>query len=97
MISMLGASSSTPDLYYCLAYLHNIAVLLIMSFIFSFNIKKTALIWLLSTEMLCRRQERGGKSRDLGNKKKKKKNKKPPPIIPPHPLRWSVVFCRCMG
>lgn len=39
-ISMLGASSTAPSLRCFLAWLHNIAVLLIMSFIFSFNIKE---------------------------------------------------------
>lgn len=39
-ISMPGASSGTPRLSYRLAELHNGAVLLIMSFIFSRNIKK---------------------------------------------------------
>lgn len=74
VISMPGASSSTPRLSYRPAELHNGAVLLIMSFIFSRNIKKRPRFGRLAIEMLGGGQGSRGKSRDW-EKQNKTENK----------------------
>lgn len=54
-----------------------------MSFIFSCNIKNCPDLASFQLQRFVRRQERGGKSRDLGSRT---------PAIPPHPFRWTLPF-----
>lgn len=94
-ISMPGASSSTPRLSYRPAKLHNGAVLLIMSFIFSWNIKKRPRFGRLAIEMLGGGQGSRGKSRDWEKTKRKKKRTKAHTIAVSLPIFtqgwWSLL------